>query len=82
MTSSHCQHSPPAIDVRGGPGESPEDRAGGEARDVEQRDGGVRVAVPGVQPVDVGALQPVREHGQQVHREVGPLQAATRHMTP
>ena len=65
---------PSAKSVSQSPRHCPEHGAGHEPSNIEEGDAVLLVAVPGVQLVDVGSLQPVAEQGGEVGREKGFLE--------
>ena len=60
---------PSAKSVSQSPRHCPEHGAGHEPSNIEEGNAVLLVAVPGVQLVDVGSLQPVAEQGGEVGRE-------------
>ena len=68
-------HGPPSVSVCQGPRGAAQDTGGQVASHEEYSDVSLPIAVLSVQLVDVGALQPVREEGQEVGGEVEGLEA-------
>ena len=69
-------HALAAVLVAESADESADEHGRREAGDEQESNLGTGEAVAGVERVDVGALEPVREHGKQVHREPGTLEGA------